>query len=85
MKKQYLTDKEEPTYDIRKVFLNVIDNIQIIGDISKIMSEKQFNALMKNNKIAEYGYDGEVQCIKLQYIFSLEDVKNKIEKICGGE
>ena len=85
MKKQYLTDKEEPAYDIRNSFPEVIDNIHVIGDISKVMSEEQFNYLVKNNRIVEYSYDGEVQCIELQYIFTLEDIKNKIGKICEGE
>lgn len=82
MKKKYLTDKEEPTYDIRNVFPEIIDDIRIVGDISKIMSEEQFNCLMKNSNIAEYGYDGEVQHLRLRYLFTIDDIQNKIEEIC---
>ena len=82
MKKKYLTDKEEPTYDMRHVFPEIIDDIRIVGDISKIMNEEQFNYLMKNSNITEYGYDGEVQCLRLRYLFTIDDIQNKIEEIC---
>ena len=74
--------KEEPRYDIRNTFPEIIDDITIIGDISKIMSEEQFNYLRDNYIIAEYGYDGETSHIKLNHLFTVEDIKNKIEEIC---
>ena len=79
---KYITDKEEPRYDIRNVFPEVIDDITIIGDISKIMNEEQFNYLRDNQRIVEYGYDGQTPHIKLQYLFTTEDIKKKIEEIC---
>ena len=69
--------KEEPRYDIRNTFPEIIDDITIIGDISKIMSEEQFNYLRDNYIIAEYGYDGETSHIKLNHLFTVEDIKNK--------
>ena len=79
-------DKEEPTYDIRDVFPVVVDNIKIVGNVSKIISEEQFKYLVDNNKVSEFGNseDG-ANFIILQYLFTLEEIKNKIEKICGGE
>lgn len=84
-KKRYITDREEPTYDIRNVWPDIIDEITIIGDMKQIFSKKHFNYLSKNGKIAEYGYDGEVQFIKLQNLFTIDDIKKKIEEICKGE
>ena len=74
--------KEEPRYDIRNIYPEIIDDITIIGDISKIMSEEQFNYLRDNYRIAECGYDGETSHIKLNHLFTIEDIKNKIEEIC---
>ena len=68
--------------DVRNVFPEIIDDITIIGDMKQIFSKKHFNYLSKNGKIAEYGYDGGTQFIKLQYLFTIEDVKKKIEEIC---
>ena len=81
-KKKYITDKEEPSYDIRNVSPEIIDDIQIIGNSMDIINEKQFDYLRRKFKIAEYGYDGQVTYIRLQHLFTLEDIKNKIEEIC---
>ena len=74
--------KEEPRYDIRNTFPDIIDDITIIGDISQIMNEEQFSYLKDNYRIVEYGYDGETSHIKLNHLFTIEDIKNKIEEIC---
>lgn len=74
--------KEEPRYDIRNTFPEIIDDITIIGDISQIMNEEQFSYLKDNYRIVEYGYDGETAHIKLNHLFTIEDIKNKIEEIC---
>lgn len=84
-KKRYITDREEPTYDIRNVWPDIIDEITIIGDIKQVLNKEQFNYLRDNYKIAEYGYDGETQNIKLQNLFTIDDIKKKIEEICKGE
>ena len=85
-KKRYIIDREEePSYDIRNVFPEIIDDIHIIGDISKIMNEEQFNYLRDNHRIVECGYDGQTQYIKLQYLFTIDDIRNKIEEICKGD
>lgn len=76
--------KEEPSYDIRNTYPEVIDDIQIIGDLTKIMNEEQFNCLRDSNRIYECGYDGQVSYIKFQHLFTIEDVKNKIEEILKG-
>ena len=85
-KKRYITDREEePSYDIRNIFPEVIDDIEIIGDIKQIMNEKQFKYLIDKHIISECGNDGQVSYIKLQHLFTTEDVKNKIEEILKGE
>ena len=77
-------DKEEPTFDIRNVFPDVSDEVTIIGNIPDIMSELQFNYLRDHNMVGEFGYDGQTSYIKLSNLFTLEDIKNKIEKVCEG-
>ena len=46
------------------------------------MNEEQFNYLRDNYRIVEHGYDGQVQYLKLQNLFTIEDIKKKIEEIC---
>ena len=82
--KKYITDREEPTFDIRNVFPDVYDEIQIIGDLTQIMNEKQFNYLKDKQIVGEIGYDDQTSYIKLNHLFTLEDIKNKIEEICKG-
>lgn len=84
MKKRYITDREEPSYDMRNVFPDIRDNITIIGDITKIMNEEQFNYLRDTQRIAEYGYDRQTSYIELQYLFTMDDIKKKIEEMCKG-
>lgn len=82
-KKRYITDKEEElSYDIRNLCSEINDEITIIGNVQLFMSEKQFNYLRDSYRIAEYGYDGQVSFIKLQHLFTIEDIKNKINEIC---
>ncbi len=81
LQKKYLSDKKEPIYDMRKVFPEIESSIKITGDVLKVMNMEQFNCLMKNNKITEYGYDGEVQFLKIEYLFTIDDVINKIDRM----
>lgn len=75
----------EPTFDIRNIFPEIKDEITIIGNIPELLNKKQLEYLRDNNKLIEYGYDGETYYIKLQYLFTLDDIENKIEEICKGE
>lgn len=77
--------KKEPTFDIRSIFPEIKDEITIIGNIPELLNKKQFEYLRDNNKLIEYGYDGETYYIKLQHLFTLDDIENKIEEICKGE
>lgn len=77
-------DREEPTFDIRNVFPDVNDEIEIIGNITDVMNELQFKYLRDHNIVNEFGYDGQTSYIKLSNLFTLEDVKNKIEEMCKG-
>lgn len=77
-------DREEPTFDIRNVFPDVNDEIEIIGDITDVMNELQFKYLIEHNIVNKIGYDGQTSYIKLSNLFTLEDIKNKIEEICKG-
>jgi len=68
--------------DIRNVFPELIDEITIIGDTTQVLNQKQFEYLSRNRIITEYGCDGATQFIRLQYLFTIEDIKKKIEEIC---
>lgn len=81
-KKKYITDREEPSFDIRNISPEIIDDIQIIGNPIGIINEEQFDYLRRKSKIAEVGYEGQVSYIRLQNLFTMEDIKNKIEEIC---
>ena len=67
--------------DIRNIYPEVEDTIIITGDITKILNDKQFKELRDKHKLVEFGYDGYVSYIKLQYLFTLDDIKKKIYEI----
>ena len=68
-------------YDIRNIYPEIEDNITITGDLTKLFDKKQFNILFHKGIIREYGSDGYVSYIKMENLFTLDDVKNKIEEI----
>lgn len=71
--------------DIRNVFPEMSDDINIFGELPKILTMEQFNYLSKNGNIVEYGFEtgaGGVSHLRLQGLFTLEDVKKKIREIC---
>jgi len=71
-------------FDARNIFPEIIDEIQIIGNISQILNQKQFEYLKKNYRIKELGYDGETTYITFQDLFTIQDIKDKINEICKG-
>ena len=82
LQKKHITAKEEPTYDIRNDIPEINDEIEIYGDINKIITKKEFNYLSENYKVIESGFTGTTSYIKLQRLFTLKDIKKKIKEIC---
>ena len=72
-------------YDIRNIYPEIEDSVTITGDLTKILNDEQFKDLTYKGRIAEWGADGNVGYIKFQYLFTVEDVKKKIEEILKGE
>ncbi len=72
--------------DIRNTFPEMCDDIVIYGNLSKILTMEQFSLLCKTCRILEYGCncDG-VSHLRLQGLFTLDDVKKKIREICDKE
>ena len=72
--------------DIRNIFPEMCDDIDIYGNLSKILTMEQFSQLSKTGNIVEYGcnFDG-VSHLRLQGLFTLDDVKKKIREICDKE
>jgi len=68
-------------YDIRNIYPEIEDNITITGVLTNIFDEKQFKILFHKGIIREYGNDGYVSYIRMENLFTLDDVKNKIEEI----
>ena len=72
--------------DIRNTFPEIYNYIDIYGNLSKILTMEQFSHLRKTCRILEYGcdFDG-VSHLRLQGLFTLDDVKKKIREICDKE
>ena len=74
--------KEEPIYDIRNTIPEIKSDVEISGNISEIMSKEEWIYLRNTNYIAECGYYEGIKYIRLHNLFTVEDIKNKIEEIC---
>lgn len=73
-------------YDVRNYFPEIIDDITIIGNLQHIFKNNQdFITLRDKGYINEYGYDGEVQHIKMSGLFTIDDVRNKIDELVGDK
>lgn len=69
-------------YDIRKMIPEVDSEITITGDLTKVMTQEQFELLKKAGAVSEFGYEDGLTHIKFEGMLALEDVKKKIEEIC---
>lgn len=76
---------KEEYIDKRNTFPAMVEDIEITGNISSIMSKEEWIHLRNTTYIAECGYYDGVPYVRLHNLFTIEDVKNKIKELCEKE
>ena len=59
----------------------IYNKLTIIGDLETIFEENQINYLFHHNYVEQLGRD-ELEYIDLRNLFTIDEIKNKIDKIC---